>query len=55
MIELLERCFCEKMKSAEWQEKMKVIIPSYGIKLNENEAVFESVKKMTTEVLHLEE
>ena len=54
MIELLERCFCEKMRSAEWQEKMKVIIPSYGIKLNENEAVFESVKKMTTEVLRLE-
>lgn len=53
MITLMERCFGEKMKSAEWKAKLKQMIPSYGKKLNENPQLAQEIRDQTTEVLHL--
>lgn len=55
MIELLERCFGEQINSADWQSKIKTMIPSYGVQLNENEELFSEVKSSTAKILQLEE
>ncbi|WP_442592060.1 malate:quinone oxidoreductase [Pedobacter sp. AW31-3R] len=53
MVTLLERCFGEKLKSAEWQARLKQMIPSYGKKLNEDAQLAEKIRAQTTAVLHL--
>ncbi len=54
MIELLERCFCKQINSSEWQLKIKEMIPSYGVQLNENEELLAQVKSKTSKILQLE-
>ncbi|MFY9293541.1 MAG: malate dehydrogenase (quinone) [Methylorubrum rhodinum] len=34
MLTVLEKVFADKVKSAEWQDKIRKIVPSYGTKLN---------------------
>jgi len=34
MLSVLEKVFADKVKSAEWQDKIRKIVPSYGTKLN---------------------
>lgn len=53
MIELLDKCFPEKMNSVSWQNKMQQMIPSYGKSLNDNPELADSIRKKTSEVLKL--
>ncbi len=53
MLEVLQRCFPERMKSAEWQAKLKQMIPSYGESLDENVALLHEVRERTLRVLKL--
>ncbi|HEX9150775.1 MAG TPA: malate:quinone oxidoreductase [Flavobacterium sp.] len=53
MIDLIGRCFKEEMKRPEWQEKLKMMIPSYGQALNTNPALLEEIRKNTAEILKL--
>lgn len=53
MIDLLSRCYKEEMKTTEWQDKLKKMIPSYGQKLNENPALLAQVREETSKVLKL--
>lgn len=53
MVDLVGRCFKEEMATAEWQEKLKKMIPSYGQNLNENPVFLEQIRKLTAEVLKL--
>jgi malate dehydrogenase (quinone) len=53
MIDLIERCFKDQFKTAEWQEKLKVMIPSYGHKLNETPDLLAEIRKETAAVLKL--
>ncbi len=53
MIDLVHRCFNEKMKSEAWQSKLKQMIPSYGQKLNENPVLCDQIRAKTNEVLKL--
>ncbi len=53
MITLMQRCFGDQMKSAEWQAKLKQMIPSYGKKLNEDPQLAQEIRNKTTAVLHL--
>lgn len=55
MIDVLKQCFETEMKSAEWIEKLKIMIPSYGQSLNANPELCLSIRKMTSKVLKLEE
>ncbi|WP_342150327.1 malate dehydrogenase (quinone) [Methylorubrum sp. SB2] len=34
MLEVLQKVFADRVKSAEWQDKIRKIVPSYGTKLN---------------------
>ncbi len=53
MIDVLERCFPERIKSPEWQERMRLMVPSYGEDLVNNEALLNSVRKRTLSTLKL--
>ncbi|MCX2483661.1 malate:quinone oxidoreductase [Pedobacter sp. MR2016-24] len=54
MVTLMERCFPEQMKSAEWTNKLKLMIPSYGQQLNNNPTLAQQIRNETTKALHLQ-
>jgi len=54
MIEVIERCFKSRVKSAGWQRKLKEMVPSYGESLDENEALLHAVRERTLATLGLE-
>jgi malate dehydrogenase (quinone) len=54
MIDLIDRCFPDQMKTIDWQNKLKKIIPSYGQSLNENTKLCDQIRQKTNEVLKLE-
>lgn len=53
MLTVLEKTFKDKVKTAEWQARLKEIIPSYGQKLDNNLELTNSVRTMTSERLQL--
>jgi len=53
MLEVLERCFPHKMQSAEWQDKIKAMIPSYGHSLINDAELLARVRKHTLTTLKL--
>ena len=53
MIEVIERCFKQRMKSADWKHKMKEMIPSYGESLDENVKLLHEVRRRTLSTLRL--
>ena len=54
MIEVIERCFKSRVKSADWQRKLKLMIPSYGESLDENDVLLHAVREKTLAILGLE-
>jgi malate dehydrogenase (quinone) len=54
MLELFEKCFPEKLATAEWQSKLKEMIPSYGQELNENPELSTQIREFTSKTLQLE-
>lgn len=54
MITLMERCFGDKVKSPEWQAKLKQMIPSYGQLLSNNVEMTKEIRSNTTETLKLQ-
>lgn len=53
MLELMEKCFPEKMKN-EWKDKLKEIIPSYGQSLANDKELTDTIRSYTKEKLELE-
>lgn len=53
MLQVIERCFGEKLKSAGRSARLKEIIPSYGQSLAENPALCRQVRADTAAVLHI--
>jgi malate dehydrogenase (quinone) len=53
MIDLIDRCFKEKMTTEAWQEKMKAMIPSFGQTLNDKPALSDEIRKNTAAILKL--
>jgi len=53
MIDVLERCFSQQMKSDTWQQKMKVLVPSYGKSLIDDAVLLQSTRKRTLSTLKL--
>jgi malate dehydrogenase (quinone) len=53
MVDLVGKCFKKEVATPEYQEKLKIMIPSFGKKLNENPALLEEVRKNTAEILKL--
>jgi len=53
MLQVIERCFGEKLTSAGWSDKLKELIPSYGQSLAENAALCQRVRAETAAVLNI--
>jgi malate dehydrogenase (quinone) len=53
MVQVIERCFAEKLKEGGWSVKLKEIIPSYGQSLVENAALCQQVRAETAAVLNI--
>jgi malate dehydrogenase (quinone) len=53
-LNVLERCFQDKLKTGSWTAKLKEIIPSYGQSLIEDAALCRRVRAETAAVLHLQ-
>src|ERR1700690_1898180 len=53
MIQVIERCFAEKLKRGGWGAKLKELIPSYGQSLAENTALCQRVRAETAAVLNI--
>ena len=53
MIDVLERCFPERMASAQWQSRMKELVPSYGQSLVEDAELLKKVRERTLSTLNL--
>jgi malate dehydrogenase (quinone) len=53
MIQVIERCFAEKLKEGGWSAKLQEMIPSYGQSLVENAALCQQVRAETAAVLNI--
>lgn len=53
MLDVLKKCFKEQVASAEWQIKLKAMIPSYGQSLAKDEKLCYDTRRMTSTTLHL--
>jgi malate dehydrogenase (quinone) len=53
MLDLLNRCFAEDLQTPEWQAKIKQMIPTYGISLNDNPELCENTRMRTTKILKI--
>jgi malate dehydrogenase (quinone) len=53
MLQVLERCFGEKLKAEGWSVRLRQIIPSYGQSLADNPALCRQVRADTAAVLHI--
>jgi malate dehydrogenase (quinone) len=53
MLDVLKKVFADKLATPEWQEKIRRIVPSYGIKLNENPDVLAKAWAATADRLEL--
>jgi len=51
MLEVMERCFPEKLK--EWEPKIKEMIPSYGVALSDNPEIYREIEALIEETLGL--
>ena len=52
MIELLQRCFPRRFKM-DWQETLRVMMPTYGTKLNDDAELFQKSLSATAASLQL--
>src|SRR6201993_3446867 len=53
MLQVIKRCFPDKLTTAEWADGLKKMIPSYGQSLIDNPALTERVRAETAELLNL--
>lgn len=54
MLDLIEKCFPEQLKTADWQNVIKEMIPTYGQSLIDNPELCRETRERTTEILKLE-
>jgi malate dehydrogenase (quinone) len=54
MIEVIERCFKDRIESAAWQQQLKTMIPSYGESLIDDAELLKIVRARTIKILKLQ-
>jgi len=53
MIDVIQRCFPEKLKTDSWQERMRELVPSYGQSLVDDAELLHKVRERTLTTLKL--
>jgi malate dehydrogenase (quinone) len=51
MLELMQRCFPKQYRG--WENRLREMMPGYGVKLNENPELLAEVSASTAEALQL--
>lgn len=54
MIDILERCFAERMNEPAWRDRLKAMVPSYGQSLTDDADLLKRVRKRTLQTLQLD-
>ncbi|MGB4768183.1 MAG: malate:quinone oxidoreductase, partial [Candidatus Saccharimonas sp.] len=54
MVQVVEKCFKDKVATPEWQERMKSLIPSYGQSLITDAELLAKVRENTLNTLGLD-
>lgn len=54
MLDVVKKCFPEKLKTEDWQNKIKEMIPTYGQSLIKNGELCLATRERTTRILKLE-
>ncbi len=55
MLDVLEKCFPDSLKTEQWQNTIKEMVPTYGQSLIDNSELCRETRKRTTQILKLEE
>lgn len=55
MVNVLEKCFSEKVKNGIWTKKLKEMLPSYGQSLIENPSLCLEIRARTAAILNIED
>lgn len=55
MIDVIERCFSDKLESDGWKERLKAMIPSYGESLIDNAELLKTIREDTLSTLELKQ
>jgi malate dehydrogenase (quinone) len=53
ILEIIETCFPDRLKTAAWQQNIRRMIPSYGISIVSNQDLFMSIREDTLKTLKL--
>jgi malate dehydrogenase (quinone) len=53
MVDVIERCFGEKVKNEQWAQKLKTLVPSYQQSLIEDANLLKQVRARTLATLKL--
>ncbi len=53
MLDLIKKCFPDRVQSTDWQQKLKAMIPSYGESLAQNAALTQQLRTETHRILGL--
>jgi len=53
ILEIIEDCFAEQLATEEWQDRIRKIIPSYGISIVSHKDLFMSIRNDTLSTLKL--
>jgi malate dehydrogenase (quinone) len=51
MIDLIKKCFKDEFQSEDWQKKLKLMIPSYGLSLKDNAELCKTIRTDSDTVL----
>jgi malate dehydrogenase (quinone) len=54
MLHVIERCFKSRMQGADWKEKLRSIIPSYGESLDQNQDLLHEIRQKNRMLLRLD-
>jgi malate dehydrogenase (quinone) len=55
MLDVIERCFADRLKKDGWAERLREMIPSYGKDLNADPALFRKVRERNLSVLEIDQ
>ena len=55
MLDVIHRCFSERVQTDEWQARLRELIPSYGQSLVDDEELLTRVRERTLNTLRLKE
>jgi malate dehydrogenase (quinone) len=53
MVDVIERCFADRLESGDWKAKLKTMIPSYGESLIDDAKLLSDVRELTLSTLQL--